>query len=371
MDFLAASRKVLDQSNQNQITEQAKITQEHANLREQNERLKQQLSSLSETVKVLGTQNSHYTRITQDHKLQIAALHEQLRQTRQTNETHTDLLGRHAELQQSHSRLQDQCKGLREAVSVLDSKSKAADEKLLLQTQMHANRLRTIEATHGNIKERCASLAVSAEQHRLSSVKLEAANARLQADNFKLESSSAKLQSDNAKLEEKHRSTVRDVERLTELHSKAIQATQSNAIQLSAAKQSVNSHADKLRSRDDEIASLKSNFKSNIEAHAKEAKRLQSKIQAAGALLKAHPIDLMQNAKTKNILASSAEILQLAHDNGSTEGMRQCLGQVAEVLNDLKGQLSSQHRLSQAWLDQLGTVNTAHTVHTVNTVTPT
>lgn len=357
MDFLAASRKVLDQSNQNQITEQAKITQEHANLREQNERLKQQLSSLSETVKVLGTQNSHYTRITQDHKLQIAALHEQLRQTRQTNETHTDLLGRHAELQQSHSRLQDQCKGLREAVSVLDSKSKAADEKLLLQTQMHANRLRTIEATHGNIKERCASLAVSAEQHRLSSVKLEAANARLQADNFKLE--------------EKHRSTVRDVERLTELHSKAIQATQSNAIQLSAAKQSVNSHADKLRSRDDEIASLKSNFKSNIEAHAKEAKRLQSKIQAAGALLKAHPIDLMQNAKTKNILASSAEILQLAHDNGSTEGMRQCLGQVAEVLNDLKGQLSSQHRLSQAWLDQLGTVNTAHTVHTVNTVTPT
>ena len=337
MDFLAASRKVLDQLNQNQITEQAKITQEHENLREQNERLKQQLSSLSETVKVLGTQNSHSTRITQDCKLQIAALQEQLRQTRQTrqtSETHTDLLGRHAELQQSHSRLQDQCKGLREAVSVLDSKSKAADEKLLLQTQMHANRLRTIEATHNNIKERCSSLAVSAEQHRLSSVKLEAANARLQADNFKLE--------------EKHRSTVRDVERLTELHSKAIQATQSNAIQLSAAQQSANSHADKLRSRDDEIASLKSNFKSNMEAHAKEAKRLQSKIQAAWALLKAHPIDLMQNAKTKNILASSAEILQLAHDNGSTEGMRQCLGQVAEVLNDLKGQLSSQHRLSQA-----------------------
>ena len=337
MDFLAASRKALAA---NQVTQGKsensensekynKTIQEHANLKEQHERLKQQFA---ETVKALGDHSSQSdsqtSRVAQDFR-QLSAKHAMLQeQLRQSNEVKA---------------------GLNEAVNALDLKCKSADEKVLLQTQLHSNRLRTIEATHNNIKERCSSLAVSAEQHKLLNVKLEAANSRFMADNARLLSTNATLESINARLDERHKSAVRDVEKLTELHSKVMQSNSDLKNEI----RQLSSSAATLKVLKSETTSLKLDLNSKIESQAAETKRLQSKMQAANSLLKAHPIDPLQNAKTKNILASSAEILRLTHTNGSLESMHQCLGQVADVLSDLKGQLSSQHRLSQAWLDQL------------------
>jgi hypothetical protein len=143
-------------------------------------------------------------------------------------------------------------------------------------------------------------MAVSTEQHRLA----------------------------NLKLETQSKSMARDIETQTKLHAEALQSKESETNLLSA----------------------------KIEAHAAEAKRLQGRIKATADILSAHPVDLDRSARAKNILASSVEILELAHAKGSAESMRQCLGQVAEVLKDLHWQMSTQHRLFNAWLDQVNEV---------------
>jgi predicted RNase H-like nuclease (RuvC/YqgF family) len=104
-----------------------------------------------------------------------------------------------------------------------------------------------------------------------------------------------------------------------------------------------------LQDKERELSSLKT----ALEANKEETRRLQGRVDISTSLLKSHPIDPCLNNKTKKILRSSAEILELAHDSGSVESMRRCLGQVGEILVDLHEQLDSQHRLSSAWLDQV------------------
>ena len=87
-----------------------------------------------------------------------------------------------------------------------------------------------------------------------------------------------------------------------------------------------------------------------------ESKRLQSKLITRQSLLRSHPIDPCLNKKATNVIQSSAEILGLAHEKGSTEGMRECLGQVCGVLLDLHDELDTHHRLSSAWLDQVRSI---------------
>jgi hypothetical protein len=104
-----------------------------------------------------------------------------------------------------------------------------------------------------------------------------------------------------------------------------------------------------LHKKDSEISSLAS----KIDLYTNENKRLQGKLIVSQKLLKSHPIDPCLNTKAKNVIQSSAEILELACNRGSAESMRECLGQVGDVLQDLNEQLDTHHRLSSAWLDQV------------------
>ena len=316
MDFLAASRARATPTSKDQNARSLNegfedkyrsLHQDYTALQDQHKKLKQQLAAMSDTVRVLGDQSSHTTKVAQ-----------------QAQDSKLDLLAK-------HTRLQEQCKGLKDNVETLNRNFETANEKLFLQNQLHENKLRTMEATHNTLKERCKTMAVSTEQHRVS----------------------------NLQLEMRNKSMAKDIEKLTELHANALQTKDKEVHILQTKLSKVESDFTKLRitharlqSEADEVPSLKA----KIESHAIEARRLQAKIQVAESLLKSHPIDPSQSAKTKNILSSSAEILELAHAKGSAEGMKQCLGQVAGVLKDLNGQLGTQLKLSKAWMDQVDRV---------------
>jgi chromosome segregation ATPase len=112
-------------------------------------------------------------------------------------------------------------------------------------------------------------------------------------------------------------------------------------------------HSERLYKKDNEISSLKSKIESHTSEFQSETNRLQRRLDLTQSLLKSHPDDRCLYTKTKNILQSSAEILELAHDTGSAESMRQCLGQVGDALQDLSEQLDTQHSISNVWLDQV------------------
>lgn len=300
MDFLASSRR--DSMGQTSTAKQTVtdqppyqlLHQKYTALQGQHEKLKQHLAAMSETVRVLGDQSCHTTKMAQ-----------------QAQDSKLDILSK-------HTKLQEQCKGLKDTVEVLNRNFEAANEKLFLQNQLHENKLRTMEAAHNTLKERCKAMATSTEQHRLSHLKMELQN----------------------------KSMTNDIERLTELHASAVQAKDSE----------VHSLQSKLSKLESDFTKLKTTHETKIESHSIEAKRLRAKIQATESLLKAHPIDSSQNTKTKNILSSSAEILELAHANGSVDSMKQCLSEVAGVLRDLNGQLGTQYKLSKAWLERVSSL---------------
>lgn len=276
------------------------LHQEYARLKDQHDKLSKHTSTLSETVKALGSQSTS--------KAEQLLLQTQL----QMEQKHK------LDLSAKHIKLQEQYKALKDTVEALSRNCESADEKLLLQKQMSENKLRTIEATHNTLKERCKTMAVASEQHRLANLQLEVRN----------------------------KSMTKDVESLAASLKASSDAHKGEIVRLKS------DFTDKLQGKDSEISSLRS----RIDTHTIEAKRLQSKFQAAERLLMAHPIDPCQNAKTKSILESSAEILELAHTNGGAESMRQCLCQVAEVLKDLNGQLGSQRKLASAWVEQISEI---------------
>jgi hypothetical protein len=107
--------------------------------------------------------------------------------------------------------------------------------------------------------------------------------------------------------------------------------------------------AEKLRKKDMEMSVLSS----RIESSEVESKRLQGKLVARQSLLKSHPINPCMNKKTRNVIQSSAEILGLAHNKGSNESMRECLGQVCDILCNLHDELDQHHRLSDEWLNHI------------------
>jgi DNA repair exonuclease SbcCD ATPase subunit len=72
--------------------------------------------------------------------------------------------------------MHSQFKGLKETVEALNLSCKASEDKLLLQSQLHADKLRTVDASHNTLKERCRTMAISEEHHRVANIKLEEKN---------------------------------------------------------------------------------------------------------------------------------------------------------------------------------------------------
>lgn len=395
------------------------------------------------------------------------------------------------------TKLQEQLKAARDTVEALNLTCRATEDKILLQSQLHADKLRLMEVTHSTLQERCKILSASAEQHRTANILLEerhksmtkdlevlgqGANAvkdreidtlkamvcakdrdlsHLQSlvkardeDIISLQSVVATkdkninlLQSiastKNTDTQKPHQSLrndeeirvlsegfsgiIRDKEaEILRLNSKLshlntqISALHSNVSTLNAEMETKDKEVSRLtaecmsrlhtalqaeeevrgvsksfhgviREKESEILGLKSEISrlsseikvhqgaiekvaaecadklrdkdketarltSQINASTEESKRLQKKLIVRQSLLRSHPIDPCLNKKTRTVIQSSAEILGLAHDKGSTESMRECLGQVCNVLKDLHDQLDTHHRLSGVWLEQVQSV---------------
>ena len=121
----------------------------------------------------------------------------------------------------------------------------------------------------------------------------------------------------------------------------------------------VRSLQDNLHSLNSNIQTLQSSIQTLKSDHSKHAKDLSIKLEGvSGKLQKA--MGLLQSSPSTEdqrhillSLKSSAEVMQLAHASGGVDSMRECLGQVGSVLDDLHGQLQSQHRLSSDWQERV------------------
>jgi DNA repair exonuclease SbcCD ATPase subunit len=321
---------------------------QHSTLREQNETLKRHCASLTETVQVLGDQSSQTTMVAQQaQKSKLDMIGRQSKLQEQLQQMHSSKV----ELSQRHSDLQEQFNKLKVTSQTLSQNCKAADEKLFLQNQLHADKLRLVEVTQNTLKDRCKAMSVSAEQHRIA----------------------------NLRLEERHKSISKDLEQLVELHGSGIQSlasTKDRVIQ--TLQSSIQAERERCNKGGNEIASLQSRASSHagdiqtltdsytnelknketeilsLRARMEKRKQLQEKLSVSNSLLSKHPIDQSLNTKTKNILSSSCEILELVHSRD--KDMEQCLGQVADALRELNGEWVAHRGLSNAWLDQVKTL---------------
>jgi chromosome segregation ATPase len=320
--------------------------------------------------------------------------------------------------------LAKQYNGMKETVEALNLQlslsCKAHEDKLLLQSQLHSDKLRLLEVTHNTLRDRCKTIAVSAEQHRIANISLEERHKSLTRDieilaNGQVNGVSSKdreisqlqlllssktrdichLQSlvstkdsDISHLQSQVTGKERDIIDLKSLISsnetnmrtlkKSLkdemgaaklaegytEKIEDKEREISSLKSKINSHeneihkfaeeySERLHNKEREISSLRSKTESRNSEFESEIKRLQGRLDISQSLLKSHPVDHCLYTKTKNIIQSSAEILELAHDTGSSESMRQCLGQVGDALQDLSEQLDTQHRISSVWLDQV------------------
>ena len=310
------------------------LHQQHAELKDQHEKLKKQFASLSETVKVLG--ESSFSKLEPKLEPKLESKFESKLESKFESKLESKL---QAQLQQAHSSklelaqrhisLQEQYNGLKVTAQTLSQSCKASDEKLFLQGQLHAEKLRLMEVTHTTLKDRCKAMGLSAEQHSLA----------------------------NLRLEERHKSLSNDLAQLAALemgkdsnqklqNQKSLQLQASHEREIQALKME---YTERLKNKEAEMASLRS----KIETHTTEARLLHGKLNATQSLLKAHPIDPCLNLKAKNILLSSAEILELAHARGGADSMRKCLCEVAEALKDLNRKLDTHRRLSSVWMDKV------------------
>lgn len=173
----------------------------------------------------------------------------------------------------------------------------AHKDKLLLNAQMHTNRVKALEVKEQTLTKRCQEMGALTELHRLATLKHEQTNKKLSQD---LQS----MTTVQLEAEKRHRAAVK---------------------QMQAAHES-------------NVQALKSMHQQHV----------SGRLQQAEKLLRAAPL-LADSEHILGSLKSSAEVLQLAHEGGGVDSMRECLGEVALVLHDLHGQLQGRHRLASEW----------------------
>jgi hypothetical protein len=153
----------------------------------------------------------------------------------------------------------------------------AHKDKLLLNAQIHTNRVKALEVKEATLTKRCQEMGALTELHRLATLKHEQTNKKLSQD---LQS----MTTVQLEAEKRHREAVKQMQAA---HESNVQALKSHV--------SGRQHEKLHRDTEHVLRSLK----------------------------------------------SSAEVLQLAHERGGVDSMRECLGEVALVLHDLHGQLAS------------------------------
>ena len=240
------------------------------------------------------------------------------------------LMEHSSKLQKHNTTLQQQNSSLMETIDTLTTSAQATQEelreKVKLQAQLHADHIKTLQVKDRTLTERCQTLAAFAEQHRLASLKHEQKHKSLTQE---LQSMAAVQVSG----EGRHRTAMEEVKRLESVvkaKDKDVRSLQENISALQGSMQSLKTELSQKNQKLDAVSG-----------------RLQQVVDATTHSLQS--------------LKSSAEVMQLAHASGGADSMRECLGQVSAVLEDLHrelhGELQGQHRLAAEWkqrVDALG-----------------
>jgi chromosome segregation ATPase len=256
----------------------------------------------------------------------LLALHSQLQTQASKLQAHN------ASLKESHETLKEVHSALQKHNTALQLQNSKLQEKAKLDAQLHSEQVRTLQSKDSALTERCKSLAASAELHRLANLKLEQKHADLHSE---LKAKATELKA-NA----------------TELKAKAAELQSMAALQAKTEA----AHAALLQSSGEaqhKRSSGEAQLSKRLEAATDKLQTATGKLQAAAALLKSRP-QLAQEGVS--VLKSSAEVMRLAHAEGGIDSMRECLGQVCAVLDDLHGDLATHTRLASDWgrsLDKL------------------
>jgi N-acyl-D-aspartate/D-glutamate deacylase len=189
-----------------------------------------------------------------------------------------------------------------------------------------------LQSKDSALTERCKSLAASAELHRLANLKLEQKHTELHSE---LKANATELKANATELKAK----AAELQSMAALQAKT-EAAHAALLQSSGEAQHKRSTSEAQLSK-------------RLEAATDKLQTATGKLQAAAALLKSRP-QLAQEGVS--VLKSSAEVMRLAHAEGGVDSMRECLGQVCAVLDDLHGDLATHTRLASDWgrsLDKL------------------
>jgi predicted nuclease with TOPRIM domain len=153
------------------------LLKRHSDLQEQLQRMKDKMEAQTLQDRCKGAYSTDTVNHT-DLMKRNSELQTQLKAMKDTVEALNSQLNISCkEAHDSKTTLMKQCNSLKETVEALNSQlslsCKAAEDKLLLQSQLHSDKLRLLEVTHNTLRERCKTIAVSAEQHRVANITLE------------------------------------------------------------------------------------------------------------------------------------------------------------------------------------------------------
>jgi chromosome segregation ATPase len=263
----------------------------------------------------------------------LLALHSQLQTQASKLQAHN------ASLKESHETLKEVHSALQKHNTALQLQNSKLQEKAKLDAQLHSEQVRTLQSKDSALTERCKSLAASAELHRLANLKLEQKHTELHSE---LKANATELKANASQLKAN----------ATELKAKAAELQSMAALQAKTEA----AHAALLQSSGEaqhKRSSGEAQLSKRLEAATDKLQTATGKLQAAAALLKSRP-QLAQEGVS--VLKSSAEVMRLAHAEGGVDSMRECLGQVCAVLDDLHGDLATHTRLASDWgrsLDKL------------------
>lgn len=118
------------------------------------------------------------------------------------------------------------CKSLAAAIDALSRSHKeqanAAESRLELQRQLHADSTADLHARHTILKERAVSMAAWAQQHRLASRKHAEKLGALEEAHGRLKDEHAALKEAHQRLTERHDGLGKDFAKLAERHVSAL-----------------------------------------------------------------------------------------------------------------------------------------------------
>lgn len=216
---------------------------------------------------------------------------------------------------------------LDEVVSSQNAQSTPSDSRISdLQAQ-----LRALEDTKRVLEDRCRKFSAWAEQHRLESRKHAADSERLKETCNSLSESLTEFYAKHSKLHAQHQ----------DLES-----------QFTSLKASMSQPPPQMTGRTDTATELKAAQAKALEAQTRliNAEKTVQTLLGVRTLIGTAPVGLELSAKTRNVLESVIEILNLANQPTAHTTIQSCLTQVCSALADLGDEAAGHSVVASGWL---------------------